>query len=566
MSHMSASNKIISIMNSTKLLHIDPEELRLLTPYFDRDYYLATNVDVANASIDPLAHFMSIGWREGRDPSIHFSVSYYLLANPDVKAVGINPLLHYVLAGRSEGRRASRLLHSERNILEAARPLSMREEVWIDESDGTHGLPPEVLTRELMEKLSERSGLVVAVSHDDYETNIGGVQNLVREERIGFERIGCVFLHLSPSTTRYNLASQDSTDKFHFALRLGSDHLGVVRSKDLLQALSSLRGFGVPIAVIVHHFLGTAPEIVQDIAALSNITPIVWVHDYLSICANYNLLRNDVLFCGAPPRDSNACSVCVYGDDREAIRPRIEAFFRTTLPIVLAPSEAALSLWLTNAGLPHHLGAVQPLARIVLASQPRPHGLPLDRPLRVAHLGARLASKGWLTFERLVLRFAGDSRYEFFQLGMPGPGVTIGAIHNVPVRVTSEAPDAMIEAVAEHRIDAVVSWSTWPETFCYAAHEAVAGGAYLLTHVGAGNVPALVDGPAAGQGLILPDEEALHELLEKNKLRQVLSTGLRRGVLVREGGTAAWLLRSAEWPRFHREMAAFRANHADVEA
>ena len=123
----------------------------------------------------------------------------------------------------------------------------------------------------------------------------------------------------------------------------------------------------------------------------------------------------------------------------------------------------------------------------------------------------------------------------------------------------------MIEAVAEHRIDAVVSWSTWPETFCYAAHEAIAGGAFLLTHPGAGNVPALVAGSASGQGLILPDEDALHALLDRNGLGPMLSTGGRRGVLIKEGGTAAWLLRSAEWPRFYREMAAARAKAA-VEA
>jgi hypothetical protein len=566
MSDMTASDANMMGGDFPKPLHVDAEELRLVTPYFDADYYLASNVDVAHAAVDPLEHFMTHGWREGRDPSINFSVTYYLRANPDVESVGINPLLHYVLSGRSEGRRPSRLLHSERIILEEARPLSIREQEWMAESGGAPSLGPDVLKRALEAVLQERSGLIVSVSHDDYQTNVGGVQNLVREERFGFEKVGCAYLHLSPATAIPNLAPHNSAVDFYFSLRLGSDHLGLVRSEDLLQALSSLRRVGIPLAVVVHHLLGTAPEVVEDIAALSSIPAIIWVHDYFTVCANYNLLRNDVRFCGAPPLDSRACGVCVYGEDREAIRPRIEAFFRTALPIVLAPSEAALSLWLSNAGLPYQVSAAQPLARIVLASHPSPHGVPPNRPLRIAHLGARLASKGWLAFERLVLRFAGDSRYEFFQLGVPGPGVTTGAVRNVPVRVTSEAPDAMIEAVAEHRIDAVVCWSTWPETFCYAAHEAVAAGAFLLTHPGAGNVPALVAGPAAGQGLILPDEEALHALLEQNRLGPMLSTGRRRGVLVREGGTAAWLLRSAEWPRFHREMALARANNAAVEA
>ena len=546
-------------------LHVDEEHKRFVAPYFDAAYYLAANPDVAHAADDPLAHFMLQGWREGRDPSAIFSVTYYLRHHPDVAAVDMNPLLHYAQVGRSEGRRPLPLLHSERSILQAARPPSERTQEWIDAASGAPNLEPDVLLRALEAVLRERAGLVVAVSHDDYETNSGGVQNLIREERFAFETVGCAYLHLSPATPLPILAPSNLAREFRFALRIGPDHLGVMRSEDLLEALSRLRRGGMPLAVVVHHLLGNAPEAVADIAALSSIPTVVWVHDYFTICSNYNLLRNDVRFCGAPRLDATACHVCVYGDDREASRPRIAAFFEATLPIVLAPSEAALSVWLSTAGLPHQASAVQPLARAVLASEPFPHRAQRNRPLRIAHLGARIASKGWLVFERLALRFAGDSRYEFFQLGISDSGITPGAVRKVPVRVTSKAPDAMIEAVAEHRIDAVVSWSIWPETFCYAAHEAVAGGALLLTHPGAGNVPALVAAAAVGQGLILPDEEALHALLERNGLEQMLSVGRRRGVLLREGGTAAWLLGSIEWPRFYREMTATRAE-AQVEA
>jgi hypothetical protein len=388
------------------------------------------------------------------------------------------------------------------------------------------------------------------------------VQNLIREERFAFAEVGCAYLHLSPATPLPILASPDRAKEFRFALRLGPDHLGVVRSEDLLEALSRLRRGGKPLAVVVHHLLGNAPEALADFAALSSAPIIFWVHDYYTICASIKLLRNDLRFCGAPPLESSACGVCVYGGDRKANRPRIEAFFQATRPIVLAPSEAALSLWLSAAGLRHKVSAVQPLARAVLAEEPWPHRAQVNLPLRIAHLGTRVASKGWLAFERLALRFASDSRYNFFQLGLPNPGVTSGAVRNVPVRVTSEAPEAMIEAVAEHRIDAVVCWSPWPETFCYAAHEAVVGGAFLLTHPGAGNVPALVAGEAAGRGLILPDEEALHALLEGNGLTPMLSTGRQYGVLVKEGGTAAWLLRSVKWPHFRREMAAALATDA----
>ena len=74
--------------------------------YFDTRGYLATYADVAAAGVNPFEHFMTFGWKEGRDPSPAFNTSAYLLANPDVAAVGTNPLVHYLTYGVHEGRSA----------------------------------------------------------------------------------------------------------------------------------------------------------------------------------------------------------------------------------------------------------------------------------------------------------------------------------------------------------------------------------------------------------------------------------------------------------------------------
>lgn len=71
---------------------------------FDYDGYLSANPDVRATGADPYAHYISTGWREGRDPSARFDTTFYLAKNPDVAASGANPLLHYVTAGQFEGR------------------------------------------------------------------------------------------------------------------------------------------------------------------------------------------------------------------------------------------------------------------------------------------------------------------------------------------------------------------------------------------------------------------------------------------------------------------------------
>lgn len=81
--------------------------------FFDAEWYLAQNPDVAASRVDPLTHYLLNGASEGRDPSAQFSTTYYLAAHPDVAEDGANPLVHYVTVGQAEGRpphpRASRL-------------------------------------------------------------------------------------------------------------------------------------------------------------------------------------------------------------------------------------------------------------------------------------------------------------------------------------------------------------------------------------------------------------------------------------------------------------------------
>ena len=72
--------------------------------YFSTKWYLAQNPDVAAAHANPLEHFEYYGWKEGRDPSLNFSLSKYLAANPDVKAAGVDPLQQFLTAGLAQGR------------------------------------------------------------------------------------------------------------------------------------------------------------------------------------------------------------------------------------------------------------------------------------------------------------------------------------------------------------------------------------------------------------------------------------------------------------------------------
>lgn len=78
-------------------------ERQVLAAHFDARFYAERYPDVDR---DGLQHFITYGWREGRDPAPWFSTVFYLESNPDVAEAGINPFFHYVEHGREEGRPA----------------------------------------------------------------------------------------------------------------------------------------------------------------------------------------------------------------------------------------------------------------------------------------------------------------------------------------------------------------------------------------------------------------------------------------------------------------------------
>ncbi len=530
-------------MSKSRTKEFTAEHRRAVEPYFDEAYYLGANPDVGKAGIDPLVHYISTGWREGRNPSRRFDVGYYLARNTDVAAAGVDPLLHYVWSGRQEGRLARRPLDAHRAQLAAAQDPRRKALEW----GGAVRIAEPIATDDLHRRLEEtagRRGLILSISHDDYARNTGGVQNLIGDEQRAFVRAEWSYLHVSPLFPLPMLADVRSEQEFQVGVRLDGTWIGTATVAELANVLARLRGRMAATEAVVHHLMGHAPELaLMLIQAAGASRTIVWTHDFFSLCPSFALMRNDVAFCDAPPPISSACGVCCYGTERQGHLDRIRSFFEATRPVVMAPSAPALEFWRRRSTLPHAAAVVQPLARLALAAPTLADAFGREgRPICVAHVGARVFHKGWTVFEDLALRLADDPRYSFVQLGAPhGPSMP-GSIRQIPVSVTPEHRGAMIDAIAETGVDVVVSWSLWPETFCYVAHEALAGGAFVVTRRDAGNVWPAIAANAPDRGHVVEDEQALSALFEGEGLCALLSGApRRRGALILGDGTFDWM-------------------------
>ncbi len=78
---------------------------KLLTPYFDSRSYIENYGQFEETDLaDPLTHYLKIGAKKGYNPNPFFDSNFYLHANKDIAQAGMNPFVHYLGYGFREGR------------------------------------------------------------------------------------------------------------------------------------------------------------------------------------------------------------------------------------------------------------------------------------------------------------------------------------------------------------------------------------------------------------------------------------------------------------------------------
>lgn len=482
------------------------QEMQAIRGEFDSEYYLRHNPDVAEAKIDPLLHFLRSGWMEGRNPNGSFSVDYYLEANPDVRNAKVNPFWHYVVAGKAEGRSARHPGGYRAETLIHTRPLEEVVKEWRTQQTPELFLAAEDLCRRVLSgRMNAIKTLMISIGHDNYHEVSGGVQYCIQREEESAASRGIVYLNLHPYQPLPRLAHVEEEPDTVVSLLLEGEAIGTARMSAVAKAARMLTVQGGSIEVVIHHLLGHSPEqIAEMVRATGSNRCWLWLHDFFTLCPNFVLQRNNVSFCGAPSVSSNSCRLCLYGAERVKHLERMTAFFDAIDVHVIAPSQFAADFWTARTGLPAASVTIQPHAAIEWSNcKLRPAE---DGKITVAFVGYPASHKGWPVFENIVRTFRGnDSDFEFVYFGTSHIG--LDQVDTVPVHVTAEEPDAMIRALADRRVDFVLHWASWGETFSFSTHEALAAGAYVLTNAGSGNVAATVQ--RLDRGAVLADETEL---------------------------------------------------------
>jgi hypothetical protein len=422
--------------------------------------------------------------------------------------VAQRPELHSQLSGRGDswGNAVAHLGHVG-ETLRTLRPLEATVRSWM-----RHGAPPAPISEhEVADRLkacfaAKGKWLLVSVGHDNYTRISGGIQMCIQREEKSTLSSGGTYLNIHPWQPLPRLAHFAESPNPFVNLILDGSTIGTCRMSDLVALVRRMTAHGVETDIVIHQLLGHNPE---QIAKLVNATGsgrcLFWLHDFLSLCPSFTLQRNNVAFCAAPPITSNACALCIYGEERREHSARMAKLFQDVDVQLVSPSQVTLDFWTKHSDLRVMSKRVVPHMTLEWIRRATPAAIDPCRPVTVAFLGTPATHKGWPIFERLSKESRSSKAFRFLLFGTSRPpGATI---KRIDVHVTADKPMAMSDAIALEEVDIVVHWPSWPETFSLTTYEALAGGAFLVTNATSGNVAATVK--ETRRGAVLEDEAEL---------------------------------------------------------
>ena len=350
--------------------------------------------------------------------------------------------------------------------------------------------------------------VVLSLSHSDYLVSLGGTEKVLHEEQAEFEKREISYVQLHAWAARDEPWWKGYPDQL-VGVNVDSTsvgHYGMIQLALILRWLQSSQEACV-VACHVHHLMNFSPSGVAHLLGTLQVPRIrVFLHDYYTICPQFNLLREGREYCGAD------CHDCGTEERRTPHFSMMKRFFKDLEAEFVAPSQIAGDIW--GKAFPEHAEKVRVVPhqngserRISFSRS----GItsPGYRP-RIAYLGYESVNKGIEAWRGLVSSPDLKKKYAFYHLG--AAGIRLSGVKYVAVSFLEEGPDAMVKALQKNRIDIALLWSIWPETYSFTVFEAFAANAFVLTNEVSGNIAAQVR--ESGRGMVFGSEGALFHLLQ----------------------------------------------------
>lgn len=353
---------------------------------------------------------------------------------------------------------------------------------------------------------------VLVLAHSNYLVTDAGVEKIMQGQQELFLRNHINFVAVYPIRKDiHTFSGVHSVTTSKYGLIINGQNQGEIDEKKLFE-LSVIPGLR---AVIVHELV-TFRKNRKLFELFDRMTcPVYYyVHDYAMVCYSHTLMKNNREFCGAEPLSLRKCTGCKYyvqGKLSTSWHHRfVERYPKITY---IFPSEIVKEIWQKTFRVSNEL-LVVPNTKFCTESQPYTAKEKKEK-LRIAFIGYGRIEKGWNTWKKICGQY--DEKYELFVLG---DGECEGKVTKIPVSVSKDGPNAMVDAIRKNHIDIAFLWSTRPETYSYTFYESYVSGCYVITCAQSGNIAAMTKEYHCG--CVFENEEELFSYLNDEEKVRVL--------------------------------------------
>jgi len=364
---------------------------------------------------------------------------------------------------------------------------------------------------------------ILSISYGNFVDELGGTSKAILAHKDMLDSVGISHVHIFPRLIR--IPAINIFPFKHWGVIIDGHTLKQVYSYiEVIQILGHVINNGKQLREVhVHHLLNLNLKQLEKILDIF-IAPIkFYLHDYYTICLQYNLLKDNGQYCGKGNVSQEKCSGCKYYLKSQIHSEKIKVFldkYKEKIQFI-APSDTAKEIWISaypiyndQIRVVYHqsmLGQYRKNCEIILE----------ESPLKIAFVGGQSINKGWNQWENVTRRaFVLGRNEEFYHFGDTND--TIQYIKKVPVFFSSENINAMVEALRMNRIDVAVLWSMWPETYSYTYYECTAANTFIITNKYSGNIATMVK--ERNNGIVLDNEAEFSELIcNEIRLRKLVN-------------------------------------------
>ena len=245
--------------------------------------------------------------------------------------------------------------------------------------------------------------------------------------------------------------------------------------------------------IIIHSPLGHCLDDIVNLANANGNTNenqwYCWVHDFTTICPSFQLLRNNVQYCGAPEIDSQQCEMCYAGVDRKKNTELFNVFFNSINSTIIFPSEVAKKIWMEKTSYNYkELIVIEhyQLGKTTIVNKEA------KAKIKIAFAGTVVYHKGWNDFVKLIEALNNiDPDYSFYVFSGAAPHSNL--YHHNIVNIGDNEKLNMSNQLKNDNIDITFIGSIWPETFCLTAFEAIVADSFIVANYLSGNVVNLIN-------------------------------------------------------------------------